>query len=338
MRKAVIQAGAVLMCALILYQAPAAGAHKTLRPEIEAFIDDMVRQHQFKRADLRRMFRQVRSRPAIIRAMSAPATARPWHEFRDRYLDRPHIDGGIAFREQNSSTLARARREFGVPEEFIVAVIGIETLYGRNVGSTRVLDALATLAFDYPPRAGFFTGELEQYLLLAREAGFDTLNVKGSYAGAMGIPQFMPSSYRKYVIDFDGDGKRDLWGDAADAIGSVAHYFQAFGWRPGEPVVVPVDVRDIDVSAQLAAGIRPSLKVGELKRLGIVPAEELRDDEDATLFFVESEDGPQYWLGLWNFYVITRYNRSVNYSMAVYELARALRAAAPGPAGGMGLE
>jgi len=327
MRKALFQAGMVVLSYLIFCHAPVHGAPNVLRPEIEEFIGDMVREHGFKRAELRRLFSQVRSRPAIVRAMSAPTTARPWYEFRAHYLDKAYIDGGVLFWEQNSSVLARASREFGVPEEVIVAIIGIETLYGRNMGRTKVIDALATLAFDYPPRASFFRSELEQFLLLAREENIDVRKVRGSYAGAMGIAQFMPSSYRKYAIDFDGDGKRDLWGDAADSIGSVANYFWMFGWRAGEPVAVEVDVGDVDIAAQLAAGIRPSLKVGELKQRGIIPGGAVDDEADVAFFSVETETGPQYWLGLWNFYVVTRYNRSVNYAMAVCELARAVRAA-----------
>jgi len=299
-------------------------AQKVLRPEIEAFIGEMVHKHEFRRERLRRVFSQVQPRPAIIRAMSAPATAKPWYEFRSRYVNAARITGGVRFWEQNTVTLARASREFGVPEEIIVAIIGIETLYGRNTGSFRVLDALATLAFDYPPRAEFFLSELEEYLLLSREAELNMLSAKGSYAGAMGIPQFLPSSYRKYAVDFDGDGKCDL-NDAADAIGSVAHYLQVFGWRPGEPVVIPAEAGDSEIDTMLAADLKPGIKVSEFRRRGITPLAPANDDAEAALFSVETETGPRYWLGLQNFYVITRYNRSINYAMAVYDLASELR-------------
>jgi membrane-bound lytic murein transglycosylase B len=258
--------------------------------------------------------------------MSAPSTARPWHEFRSRYIDTARIAGGVKFWEQNAAALLRASRDYGVPEEIIVATIGIETLYGRDTGTVKVIDALATLAFEYPARAELFRGELEEYLLLARETGFDSLNVRGSYAGAMGIPQFLPSSYRKYAVDFDGDGKRDLWGDPADSIGSVANYYRTFGWLTGEPVTVPVEAGESMVDAVIAAGIKPHLKVAELRRRGVVPLAPVSDEAEAALFSVETGSGLRYWLGLQNFYVITRYNRSVNYAMAVHELAREIRA------------
>jgi len=313
---------------LIAGHAASAAAQRPLRAEVAAFIEEMVRKHGFERAALRRVFSQVQWRPEIVRAMSAPATARPWHEFRSRYIDATRIAGGVKFWEENAAALLRASREYGVPEEIIVATIGIETFYGRNTGTVKVIDALATLAFAFPARAELFRGELEEYLLLAREAGFDSLSVRGSYAGAMGIPQFLPSSYRKYALDFDGDGRRNLWGDPADAIGSVANYYRTFGWLTGEPVTVPVEAGESGIDVTIAAGIKPQLKVGELRRRGVVPLAPVSDEAEAALFAVETESGLRYRLGLQNFYVITRYNRSVNYAMAVYELAREIRALA----------
>ena len=313
---------------LIAGHAASAAAQQPLRAEVAAFIEEMVRKHGFERAALRRVFSQVQWRPEIVRAMSAPATARPWHEFRSRYIDATRIAGGVKFWEENAAALLRAGRDYGVPEEIIVATIGIETFYGRNTGTVKVIDALATLAFAFPARAELFRGELEEYLLLAREAGFDSLSVRGSYAGAMGIPQFLPSSYRKYALDFDGDGRRNLWGDPADAIGSVANYYRTFGWLTGEPVTVPVEAGESGIDVTIAAGIKPQLKVGELRRRGVVPLAPVSDEAEAALFAVETESGLRYWLGLQNFYVITRYNRSVNYAMAVYELAREIRALA----------
>jgi len=316
----------VVLVAAFLAIAANALAQRALAPEIEAFIGEMAEKHGFERERLRRLFSQVRARPAIIRAISAPVTARPWYEFRDRYVDDARIEGGVRFWQENAQALGRAREEFGIPEEIIVATIGIETLYGRNIGSFRVLEALATLAFHYPPRAELFRSELEEYLLLAREARLDVLGARGSYAGAMGIPQFLPSSYRRFALDFNGDGKRDLWASAADAIGSVANYYKSFGWRPGEPIVVPAEAGESDVEALVAAGIQPQLKVTELRERGITPLALVAEEAQAALFAVESGQGPQYWLGLNNFYVITRYNRSVNYALAVYELAQELRA------------
>jgi membrane-bound lytic murein transglycosylase B len=302
-----------------------AQAQRPLSPETEVFIGEMVEKHQFDPAALRRLFGRVQPLPSVLRAVSAPGTARPWHDFRARNVDPARISGGIAFWREHAGILAKARQQYGVPEEIIVATIGIETLYGRNTGSFRVLEALATLAFNYPPRAALFRGELEAYLLLVRESGVDAMKTRGSYAGAMGIPQFLPSSFRRYAVDFDADGKRDLM-SVADAIGSVANYYREFGWQAGATVVVPVTVTGADIEALVQAGIKPHLKVAEMRRLGVTPAAPVDDSAEAALFVVETEAGPRYWLGLNNFYVITRYNRSVNYALAVYELALELRA------------
>lgn len=319
--------GFVAVLMFLLSQAVAtASAQRQLSPEVEAFIEDMVQKHQFDRDSLRRVFGRVQARPAIIRAISTPGTARPWYEFRSRYVEPVRINAGIRFWNTHVVTLARASREYGVPEEIIVATLGVETLYGRNTGGYNVLEALSMLAFHYPPRAELFRTELEEYLLLARESGLDVANVKGSYAGAMGIPQFLPSSYRRFALDFDGDGRRDLWRTPADAIGSVANYYRAYGWRTGEGIVVPAEVGESNVDTMLAAGIKPHLKLVELRRLGVVPLAPVEDGVEAALFAMETETGLRYWLGLNNFYVITRYNRSVNYALAVHELARELRA------------
>jgi membrane-bound lytic murein transglycosylase B len=316
----------VLFIALVL--APldtAAQPQRALPPDTEIFIGEMVQKHQFDKGALRKLFVRVRTLPSILRAVSAPATARPWHEFRTRNVDPARINGGVAFWHEHSALLARAREHYGVPEEIIVATIGIETLYGRNTGSFRVLEALTTLAFNYPPRAELFRGELEAYLLMVREDGLDPMRTRGSYAGAMGIPQFLPSSFRRYAVDFDADGRRDLM-NVADAIGSVANYYREFGWQPGGTVLVPVTVGATDTEALISAGIKPHLRVAELRRLGVTPDTPVDESADAALFTAETETGPRYWLGLNNFYVITRYNRSVNYALAVHELARELRA------------
>jgi membrane-bound lytic murein transglycosylase B len=313
---------------LALAMAPldaAAQAQRALSPDTQVFIEEMVQKHQFEESALRKLFVQARTLPSILRAVSAPATARPWHEFRARNVDPARISGGVAFWREHSALLTRARERYGVPEEIIVATIGIETLYGRNTGNFRVLEALTTLAFNYPPRAELFRGELEAYLLMVRESGLDAMGMRGSYAGAMGIPQFLPSSFRRYAVDFDADGRRDLMG-VADAIGSIANYYREFGWQPGGTVLVPVTVAAADIEALLQAGIKPHLRVAELKRLGVMPAGLVDESAEAALFTAETESGPRYWLGLNNFYVITRYNRSINYALAVYELARELRA------------
>ncbi len=299
-------------------------ARGELDPEIRAFVQEMTDKHGFDRAVLEKAFRETRHLGSIIRAMDAPATALPWHEFRLRHITDARIKAGLQFWTEHQAVLEKAAAEFRVPPEMIVATIGVETLFGRLTGTIGVLDALTTLAFGYPRRAEFFRNELEQYLLLARENGIALNSLKGSFAGAIGVPQFMPSSYRKYAVDFDGDGVRDLR-RVADAIGSVANYYRHFGWREGEQVIVPVDVGDTVLDAMLAAGIAPHLAVAEFRKRGIVPLEPAPEEMLATLFTVKSEAGPRYWLGLNNFYVITRYNRSINYAMAVHELATSLR-------------
>ena len=316
---------AVLWSGMFLSAPASAAPPEPLRPEIAAFIDEMAQRHQYDRKLLWRVLGRIKPRASILRAMSAPGTARPWHVFRGRYVDEVRIAAGARFWRQHAATVERASREFGVPEEIIVATIGVETIYGRDTGNFKVVEALATLAFDYPPRADFFRGELEQFLLLAREIGLDMTRVTGSYAGAIGIPQFLPSSYRKYAVDYDGDGKPDLMGAPADAIGSVANYYRSFGWEAGGVVAVPAEAAAGAVDAVLAAGIKPHSTVVALRQRGVVPLAAVRDDAEAALFSLETESGVEYWLGLQNFYVITRYNRSVNYAMVVYELARELR-------------
>jgi len=302
-------------------------ARALLEPELQAFVQDMVERHGFDRTALEKTFRETRYLGSIIKAMDAPATALPWPEFRARHITDGRVKAGLQFWAEHRGLLEKAAAEYRVPAELIVSTIGIETIFGRRTGTIGVLDALTTLAFSYPRRAEFFRGELEHFLLLTRENGIPASSLKGSFAGAIGIPQFMPSSYRKYAVDFDGDGVRDLR-RVADAIGSVANYYRHFGWREGETVIVPVEIGDAAVDALLSAGILPHLAVAEYRRRGVLPQEPVAEDVNAALaalFVTKSESGPRYWLGLNNFYVITRYNRSINYAMAVNELAAALR-------------
>jgi membrane-bound lytic murein transglycosylase B len=324
MRAALI--AALCLCALLGTPASAASA-RPLRPEIAEFIEEVAAKHQYDRALLRRAFAEARPRPGILRAMAAPGTARPWHVFRARYIDDVRIAAGVSFWRQHARALRRAAREFGVPEEVIVATIGVETIYGRDMGSFRVLEALMTLAFDYPPRAAFFRSELEQFVLLAREARLDLLRVRGSYAGAIGIPQFLPSSYRKYAVDYDRDGIVDLVGSPADAVGSVANYYRAFGWETGGAVALRITADEAALDGIVGVDVKPHVRVAELRRRGAVVPGKVSDETEVAVFSLEAESGTQYWLGLHNFYVITRYNRSVNYAMVVHELARELRAA-----------
>jgi len=211
-----------------------------------------------------------------------------------------------------------------VPEEIVVSIVGVETIYGRRLGSFRVIDALYTLGFEMTERATFFRGEMEQFLLLARENTLDPLEVKGSFAGAMGMPQFIPTSYRKYAVDFDGDGKINLWDSTADVIGSVANYLRHFGWVWGQPVTVPARISGTQFKEVLEAGLKPQLTLQQMQPKGVEATEELPRNLQAGLFSLDVEQGQEYWLALNNFYVITRYNRSKNYAMAVYQLAKAI--------------
>ncbi|MDX9741364.1 MAG: lytic murein transglycosylase B [Gammaproteobacteria bacterium] len=291
------------------------------RDEVREFIDAMSTRHQFASDELSAMFGQVNFRQDIIDAMTRPAEKRPWHEYRPIFINARRIDGGVSFREEHAELLRQAEEKYGVPAEIVTAIIGVETLYGRSTGRHRVVDALATLAFDYPARGSFFRGELEQYLILAREENFDPLAITGSYAGAMGKPQFIPSSYRHYAVDFDGDDRRDLLDNVADTIGSVANYLSAHNWRRGQPVASRIRA-DARIPAELIArGIKPHTSVAEYAALGITTEDALPADAAAAVIELEGADGPEYWLGLDNFYVITRYNRSSLYAMAVYQLS-----------------
>ncbi|MBX9903570.1 MAG: lytic murein transglycosylase B [Burkholderiales bacterium] len=322
-----------VVCVLVLAAAAThAAAHSELAADAQAFVRDMVERHGFERSALERALRNTKFLASIVRAMDAPSTALPWHEFRARHITEARINAGLRFWTENAVVLERAAVEYQVPPEIMVATIGIETLFGRLTGNVNVLDALTTLAFGYPRRADFFRAELEQFLLLSRENGWDLNSVKGSFAGAIGVPQFLPSSYRKYAVDFDGDGRRDLR-QVTDAIGSVANYYRQFGWQQGAPVIVPVDVGNTALEPLLGAGLLPHISVAELRKRGVLPLEPVADDVLASLFSVETEVGPRYWLGLNNFYVITRYNRSINYAMVVQELASTLRQQRPRTAG-----
>jgi membrane-bound lytic murein transglycosylase B len=309
----------------LIASAPAQAPDRVpLKPEVESFIERMRAEHGFDAGELRATFAQIKPSEGVIKAFSAPATARPWHEFRALFLTPLRIEGGVAFWRENAELLASAKAVYGVPEEVIVAIIGVETIYGRRTGSFRVVDTLYTLGFEGPRRNEFFRSELEQFLLLTRENGLDLLETRGSFAGAMGMPQFIASSYRKYAVDFSGDGKIDLWNDTADVVGSVANYLRRFGWEPEQRVTVPVRLTVNDVQHLVDLGVRPHLTVSELKMRGVEVLEDLPPDQLAGVFTLEMEQGVEHWLSLNNFYVITRYNNSRKYAMAVHQLAATL--------------
>lgn len=289
--------------------------------EIETFVSRMSEAHGFDESEIRGIFAQLKPHEGIIKAFNAPSTSRPWHEFRKIFLTPTRIEGGVAFWREHADLLARAKEVYGVPEEIIVSIIGVETLYGHRLGSNRVIDALYTLGFEVPRRAQFFRGELEQFFLLARENGLDVNEVKGSFAGAMGMPQFIPSSYRNYAVDFSGNGRVDLWNDVADVIGSVANYLHRFGWTKGGPITVPASLRGPQAQGVLELGLQPRLTLAQMRERGVEAAEELPGNLPAGLFSLENAQGEEHWISLNNFYVITRYNRSKNYAMAVHQLA-----------------
>ena len=295
-----------------------------LRPEVRQFVDQMVSKHHFNRNELITLLGQVQTRQDIIAAMMKPAEAKPWFQYRPIFINDARIQGGVEFWNKHEALLTRAQATYGVPPEIITAIIGVETRYGKNTGTFRVLDALYTLGFDYPPRSPFFLSELEEYLLFTREEKMDPALLKGSYAGAMGQPQFISSSYRKYAVDFDSSGARDLWQSIPDIIGSVANYFKAFGWQPGQPVVARAQVSGEEFKG-LIGGIMPNATLASLKQKGVTVAENIAADQQAVLLEYQGEASPEYWIGLQNFYVITRYNRSPLYAMAVYQLAQEIR-------------
>lgn len=326
-------AGSLLMMQITLLlgcavpAVPAAAEGFASRPELHQFIQEMAAKHDFDSKALDSLFAQAQPQPAIITAITSPAEAKPWHQYRPIFVNRTRVEGGVTFWQEHKEVLKRAEQVYGVAPEIIVAIIGVETRYGKNTGSFRVLDALTTLAFDYPARGAFFRKELEQYLLLTREEGLDPLGPKGSYAGAMGKPQFIPSSYRHYAVDFDGDGRRDLWNNNADVIGSVANYFKIHGWKPQQPVTTPAQIEGDRYKSLLSRNSKPQVPLREFAQHGISVDGSLPLDHPGMLIELESEQGPEYWVGLDNFYVITRYNRSPLYAMAVYQLSREILAA-----------
>jgi membrane-bound lytic murein transglycosylase B len=297
---------------------------RPLRAEYEQFIGNMQRAHGFDLRELHLLFSELQPNQNVIKAISAPSTAKPWFEFKPLFVDDSRIVNGVRYWTDNAELLTRAQQEFGVPAAVIVSIIGIETRYGRFTGNIRVLDALATLAFEVPGRQEYFRGELEQFLLLAREQRWDPLSIKGSFAGAMGMPQFMPSSYRRRAIDYDANGRVDLWNEPADIIGSVASYLRTSGWKGGMPVVLPARVDGVDSKPLLDLGLKPSLTLTDWAQRGVQSMTPAEGTLMASLFSLDLLGGAELWFGLENFYALIQYNRSRNYAMAVYQLAQEL--------------
>lgn len=312
---------------LALFAAAAPAAGRLDAGEITRFVGEMSTHHGFDPTALNALFSRAARLDSVLAAISRPAEYKPWHAYRPIFLTRDRINGGVTFWREHAAVLADAAKVSGVPAEIIVAIIGVETSYGRNTGSYRVLDALATLAFHYPKRAPFFRSELENFLLLTREENMDPMQPTGSYAGAMGLPQFMPSSFRNYAVDFDADGRRDIWRNPRDAIGSVGNYLKRHGWQAGEVIATPA-AQSAANAVQISDTIELKHTLAEYAALGVRPLEALGPQAEAApavlLAYESSASATEYWLGLRNFYAITRYNRSPKYALAVVQLADAI--------------
>ena len=298
-------------------------------PNARQFIDKMVNKHGFDRQQLQEILSQTKRLDSVLRLMDnqAPTTSvKPpsgpngaWLRYRKKFITPDNVQNGVVFWNQYEDALNRAWQVYGVPPEIIVGIIGVETRWGRVMGKTRILDALATLSFNYPRRAEYFSGELETFLLMARDEQDDPLNLKGSFAGAMGYGQFMPSSYKQYAVDFSGDGHINLW-DPVDAIGSVANYFKAHGWVKGDQVAVMANGQ----APGLPNGFKTKYSISQLAAAGLTPQQPLGNHQQASLLRLDVGTGYQYWYGLPNFYTITRYNHSTHYAMAVWQLGQAV--------------
>ncbi|HEV3008477.1 MAG TPA: lytic murein transglycosylase B [Burkholderiales bacterium] len=318
-----------LLLSLLLCVPALAHASYAARPEVQAFVEDLAKRHGFVKSELKRVFSRVQRVEPVLEAIARPAErVRSWEEYRALLVTERRITEGVEFWKKYPRTLERAEKNYGVPPEYVVAIIGVETFYGRNTGNWRVVDALTTLAFDYPPRAGFFRSELESYLLMAREAGLDVFSVRGSYAGAIGIPQFMPSSARRYAVDFDGNGRIDLQKSRTDAIGSVANFLKVHGWERDADVLVGARVTGDAWRAYVDTRFEPKHSMTELRQAGVeFDSPEPAGAAGALIELASAERPSDFRVGLRNFYVITRYNRSAFYAAAVADLARELKKA-----------
>ena len=335
MMKATATLRAPLLAIALAAAAPIAWPLDLAREDVHAFADEMRAKHGFEAAWLDGILADAASQPRIIELMMKPAEAvLPWHAYRDHFMTAERIDAGVTFWTEHREDIAAVEKSTGVASHVIVGILGAETFFGRITGRYRVVDALATLAFDYPPRASYFRTELEQFLLLAREEGFDAKSVQGSYAGAMGNAQFMPRSYRSWAVDGDGDGKRDLWGSWRDVISSVANYLADHGWRAGEPVVVPAELWFPKADGLVAGKLAPDTTVKALHDRGLAFETTQGDKAPALFINVDGDAGPELRAGFHNFGVITRYNRSILYALAVNDLGRRIEALLPPPAPG----
>lgn len=304
------------------------------REDIQQFIKEMVKKHKFQSSQLTSWLNQAHVNQTIIDSISKPAESLPWHRYRKIFITNKRIQSGVEFWKNNQETLKKAHQEYGVPEEIIVAILGVETFYGKFSGGYPVLDALVTLAFEYPPRSKFFRKELEQFLLLAREENWDPTTINGSYAGAMGKPQFISSSYRHYAVDFDKTGQRDLINNTEDSIGSIANYFKVHGWQKDQPIAIQANIQGdgYQTLSTSSNAPKPKYSLKQMAKVGVGIQGSLSTNsplkrQKFALISLEGQSGLEHWLGLENFYVITRYNHSKLYAMAVYELSQEIKSA-----------
>ena len=295
---------------------------------LKRFIDQMVRKHGFEEEYLLGLFSQARRKDWTLnylaksdQKLKGPPSPGGWSRYRAKFIDERRIVAGVDFARSHRATLKRAAQQYGVPEEYIVAILAVETKFGSYVGKDRVLDALTTLGFDYARRGDYFRGELESFLVMARSEGMDPTEPVGSYAGAMGLAQFMPTSFLRWAVDFNGDGRRDLW-DVEDAIGSIANYFVQHGWQPGHPVATPLQAKG---SVSLEAGLEPQYTLADLRQAGLRLARPCNSQGPLRLIRLRHAGYDQYLIGHPNFYTITRYNNSTYYAMTVHELAQAIK-------------
>ena len=295
------------------------------RHDVEDFIDEVVASSDYSEAELLKLFAQVKHQRHLFERMDKPAEKLDWYQYRPIFVTEKRANKGVEFWKKHRELLQRVEQEFQVPAEIIVAIIGVETYYGAYKGKAPVFDTLVTFAFDYPKRAKFFTRELKEFLLLSRENNLPVRDIKGSYAGAMGMPQFISSSYRNYAIDFDKDGKTDLFNSLPDIVGSVANYFKRHGWQAGQDVGHPLSVKQSAEVSQLETSMKPNRSWQSLVDAGFATDAELRADAEVALLRFEHKDRTEYWVGHQNFYVITRYNHSPLYAMAVYQLSQKLK-------------
>ena len=319
------------MCILALglstvFVARAHEAHQIQDAVIVEFIQKMVEKHQFSQEELTVLMDNAKKKDGILNAFDKPATSKSWSFFKKLYVTEWREKEGVKFWEKHAQTLIRAEDQFGIPQEIITALIGIETNYGTYTGEFRIVDAFYTLGFYGKRRNKYFLKEFEEFLILARENNIAPNSIKGSFAGAIGIAQFMPSSYREYAIDFDGDGKADLENSVADAIGSASNYLKRHGWKRGEPIVFPVSADNDQVLSEMAGKSKPNRTYGELKQAGVKQDLGLNDDLAVGLFKLEGDEGVELWMSLKNFYVITRYNPSNNYALAMVQLSEKIKA------------